>query len=473
MHLEFVYRVVSVAYAGIPFQHSRIGVSALLPVALLSALYLRRRSSERLRPSAWVTIGVLLGLVVATSTLDYEPWRDPFLSALGQPPGPFLTCDACLTLKETGQFLAVDVLRLGVLAALFVLVATCWRWLPWFSADAVRTVLALAIAFQAVWGANVWFTGPDTTDAGTPYDGNNMVLAPPADFEQPTPDEIQQLQERLDNADYRSITICPEDVIRVDCSNPMGLLWNLRLLDGYLSGVPLRLAELPWLTNNISSHQIRFRSAGDVPWRLLSLLNVKHAIVVTPDLYTNAGAHLPSGLQILQNPSAYVYPRAFFARTVESVSQAEDVTRIDDFFGTCKRCDNLLDAPKPVDEVEGPISGSFDASGDIAVSEGADRIDLTFPPSAGPRFLVLNELYARGWSASTDGQDVAVYPTDGVMRGVLVPSGVGHVTFVYHSLLQFAGWYTLALIALAALGFLLWRCRCAFSSSSSQSVLKA
>ncbi|MBV9583238.1 MAG: hypothetical protein JO057_32020, partial [Chloroflexi bacterium] len=99
MHLEFVYRVVSVAYAGIPFQHSRIGVSALLPVALLSALYLRRRSSERLRPSAWVTIGVLLGLVVVASTFDYERWRDPFLSALGQPAGPFLTCDACATLK--------------------------------------------------------------------------------------------------------------------------------------------------------------------------------------------------------------------------------------------------------------------------------------------------------------------------------------------------------------------------------------
>ncbi|MBV9329797.1 MAG: hypothetical protein JO352_39340, partial [Chloroflexi bacterium] len=455
MHVQLVYRAVSLLYANAPFQHSRIGVSALLPIACLSALYLRRRHQRQLNLASWLTIAVALALVVSATTFDYESWRDPILNALGQPSAPFIACDACMKLKQTGQFLAVDVIRLVVLAVLFVLLATSWRWLRWFSADGVRTALALAITFQAVWGANAWLTGPDTTEYATPFDGNNMVLAPPGDFAHPTADEMQQLQSRLDNREYRSITVCPLDVIVVDCSNPMGILWNLRLLDGYLSGVPRRLGELPWQPNEVSSHQIRFRQATDVPWRLMSLLNVKNAIVVTPDLYTNAGSHLPDGLQIVENPSPYVYPRAYFARTVESVSEAEDVAVTHDFFAECRQCDNLLEAPKPVDEVEGPVTGAFDASGDVAVLDGADRIDLTFPASAHPRFLVLNEPYARGWSASADDQDLAIYPTNVVMRGVLVPTGATHVTFAYHSFLQFAGWYTLGLLGFATLAYLL------------------
>jgi hypothetical protein len=162
-------------------------------------------------------------------------------------------------------------------------------------------------------------------------------------------------------------------------------------------------------------------------------------------------------VQVVQNPSTYVYPRAYFAKTVESVSQADDVVDMQSFFGACSGCDNLLSTRKPVDEVEGPVSGVFDASGDITVADGADRLDLTFPPSAQQRFLVLNELYNKGWSASAGGQDVAVYPTNLVMRGVVVPAGASQVTFVYHSFLPFAGWYTLALLVLGAAVYVLYR----------------
>jgi hypothetical protein len=456
MHVELVYRLVSLVYANAPFQHSRIGVSALLPIGLLTALYLRRRQNGGLRLASWTTIGVALVLVIAATTFDYESWRDAILRALGLPPDAFIACPACEALVGLPPFLAVDVIRFTTLALLFVVIATSWRWLRWFPSDGARTALALAIAFQAVWGASVWLSGPDTRDY-VPYEGNNLLLARPGEFTTPTADEVQQLKSAIDNDNYRSITICPASVTYVDCSNPMGFFWNLRLVDGYLSGTPLRLAALPWPPGSTGPRQIRFQSADDLPWRLLSLLNVKSALVISPDLYTNADAHVPANLQIVHNPSAYVYPRAYFAQTVASVTRTEDIDDMRSFFGSCATCDKLLAAQKPIDDVEGPVTGVFDTSGDISVEEGADRLDVTFPPSTQPRLLVLNELYKQGWSASTAGEELAVYPTNVVMRGVLVPVGATQVTFVYHSFLPFAGWYTLALIVIGTIAWAVWR----------------
>jgi hypothetical protein len=458
MHVEFVYRLVGLAYANISFQHSRIGVSALLPIALLSGLYVRRRESRRLGLGSWPTIAFALAIVAAATIFDYAAWRDPILGALGQPAQAFIDCQTCLGFLGVEQFLAVDAIRFTAIALLFLSTVMGQHLLPWFHADAVRVTLALGIAFQALWGANIWFGGPETRNYAIPYEGNNLVLAPPGEFTHPTAEEILQLKAELDNNAYRSITLCPSDVISVDCSNPMGLGWNLRLLDGYLSGVPRRLASLPWspgnptrsLSGDLTLHQIRFESTAAVPWRLMSLLNVRDALVVSPALYSNSGSMLPANLEIVHNPSAYVYPRAYFAQTVESVSQTEDINLIRSFFGACSGCDNLLPARKPVDEVEGPVMGAFDGSGEITVSGGGDRLELTFTPSPQQRFLVLNEMYASGWSAYANDQDLAVYPTNVFMRGVVVPPDVGRVTFVYHSFLAFAGWYSLGLVILTA-----------------------
>jgi hypothetical protein len=461
MHVEVVYRFVSLLYANLSFQHSRIAVSVLLPIALLSALYLRRRDRDPIRMSAWATLAVFLGIVAIATTFDYEAWRDPILGMLGLPAQPFLDCQACSGwLAGVHQFLAVDAIRFSVLALLFVAIVVSPRLLPWLSHDAVRVALALGIGFQAVWSANIWLSGPDTRDQAIPFPGNNLVMASPDNFGHPTAEEVHQLSSLLDNDAYRSITICPPQLASVDCANSIGLGWNLRLLDGYLSVVPLRLASLPWAPNNpgrgvataASLHHIRFESESSVPWRLMSLLNVRDAVVVSPALYSNAGSRLPADLQIVHNPSTYIYPRAYFAQTVQSVSEAEDIALIRSFFGACKECDNGLTARKPVDEVEGPVKGAFDDSGDVRVSGSGDRLDVTFLPSSQQRFLVLNELYASGWSARAAGQELAIYPTNVVLRGVVVPAGAAEVTFEYHSFLSFALWYTIGVGIVAVLG---------------------
>jgi hypothetical protein len=459
MHVEAVYHLFSLLYVNLPFQHGRLGVSALLPISLLSALYLRRREHRRLGWRSWSAIVIALAVIAGATTFDYETWRNPILGALGLPAHPFIDCTGCLEWLGVQQFLAVDVIRFSALAVLFLILVMSQKVLPWLNADAVRMALALGIVFQAIWSANVWLSGPDTRDQASPFIGNNIVLASPNQFLHPTPGEVQQLKSKLDNDTYRSISICPQEIIEVDCSNSLGLGWNLRLLDGYVSGLPVRLASLPWAPNiptrgvetadNV--HQLRFRSKESVPWRLMSLLNVRDAIVVTPALFTNADARLPDDLEIVHNPSSYIYPRAYFAHLVESVSETDDIAKIQAYFGACRDCNNALSAPKAVDEVEGPVMGTFDDSGTVEVAGGGDRLEATFPPSTQQRFLVLDELYARGWSAYAGGQELAVYPTNVVLRGVVVPAGVGQVTFEYHSFLTFAGWYSLALLVVAGL----------------------
>lgn len=46
-------------------------------------------------------------------------------------------------------------------------------------------------------------------------------------------------------------------------------------------------------------------------------------------------------------------------------------------------------------------------------------------------FLVLSEMYARGWEARVDGQRTGIYRTDFVLRGIAVPPGKHRIEFVY------------------------------------------
>jgi len=71
----------------------------------------------------------------------------------------------------------------------------------------------------------------------------------------------------------------------------------------------------------------------------------------------------------------------------------------------------------------GPLSNT----GAIRVTYAGDRVEIDLDSSPSTRFLVLNELYHPRWKAFADGQELMVYPTNVVMRGVVVPPNVTHV----------------------------------------------
>jgi len=172
-------------------------------------------------------------------------------------------------------------------------------------------------------------------------------------------------------------------------------------------------------------------------WRLLSLLNVRNAIVVTPAFYMNSHFR-PAEATILENPSPYIYPRAYFAREAREVTTAEATAAIRRDFAPCRPgpgCQPLLEAKPALDYVEGPVKAdALDAEGPIDVAADGDRWTLAFPVSGRRRLLVINEAYDRRWEAEADGQALAIYPTNLVMRGVVVPPGVTRVTLRYRSI---------------------------------------
>jgi hypothetical protein len=88
------------------------------------------------------------------------------------------------------------------------------------------------------------------------------------------------------------------------------------------------------------------------------------------------------------------------------------------------------------------------------------RIEVqTNNPQAG--FLVLSEIYFRGWEAWVDGQRAPVERVNYTLRGVNLPPGNHKVEFVFraHSFRTGAAWSALGVVLLLAGGFVSWRRR--------------
>jgi putative flippase GtrA len=449
MHNTDAYLLIVRLYQNVSFLHGRVGVSALFPIALVTAMFLAHDRGTLGKRGMVVTAAASV-LVIAVSAVDFSfvyawlGWRFGLSVPL------FVTCDDCLLGESTGPMLAWDLWRFTALATLFVAIVAAGLLSGRAGRTVMKTVLAAAIVFQTVWGGADYLEGPQTRDFTVPYESNDFVLGTADQFQPPSRAEIDQLHALLDNSNYRSVTICPGSFSMPNCSAMVGLTWDLRLVDGYLSGVPQRLTSLPW--SDLGGHEIRFAS-DQLPWNVLSFLNTRQAIRMTREFYMNLPNALgPDGLQVVQNPSPYVYPRAYFAETTQSVDTPTAEAAVRDELKTCPpACNNGLEGRFPVDYVEAPVTGTFDASGDISWSGAGDRLTLGFPASADERFLVVNETWDPGWTAYVDGRQLPVYATNVVMRGVRIPPGATHVVLEYRSLLSWAWWYTPGLMALGAI----------------------
>jgi hypothetical protein len=121
-----------------------------------------------------------------------------------------------------------------------------------------------------------------------------------------------------------------------------------------------------------------------------------------------------------------VTPRYFFARHVVAVPNATEAA------AKLIENDKVLVDPTETSFAESAPPKSDYADGKILSVTGAgDSIKIVLTPSDSERFLVANELYFPGWSALVDGKSASVYPTNAVMRGVVVPARTTTVEFVY------------------------------------------
>jgi hypothetical protein len=235
----------------------------------------------------------------------------------------------------------------------------------------------------------------------------------------------------------------------------IGPFWRLRLVDGYGPGVSGRLARLPWPNGTRTLRTLSFPSDVDLPWPLLSRLNVKYAVTVNEPLYYNVAPQAgvsrearAEDLLIRENPLPVV-PRQFFAASVRPVPRISSSRPA--LSTTAFQAGPVLPAD-PVAEsvVEGySAPARFTTAGAIhAVYRGGD-IELRLDPADQPRFLVLNEMYHPRWRAYADDKELKIYPTNLVMRGLVVPPGATRVVMRFVPFLLSHGSLVLYLASLA------------------------
>ena len=466
--LVFTFSVVAIPpmlelvwllYLRMDFTHARILIVGLLPLsALLTLLFVDLKPLKEpigvRAPAVWLTSAVLAALLV----FGIERFAHAFSgNTLMSFPYTSMHVRYSAIARISVSAVVVGYLMLGIKQCL---PGQAWltRSLPFLGesnlVSGLYYTLGLAIGIHTFIGANFQINESHTRRPPPFFDGN-MYYSSKDDFRPPKPDLIAAVRRRFDNDHYRVVLLCEPHVAGGFCAGHVPEFWGLRAVDGYYGlGVPKRVGALPW-PFGLSLRTISFTNPDQLSWPILSLLNVKFAVKVSQAFYRNAanGPHeswraiSPNDIQFIENPLPVV-PRYFFARhvvPVQTVQEAESKL----FNG-----DRLIDVTETsfVENFRG--DRQYDAGGAIALSGSGDHVTITVDPAPAERFLVLNELYFPRWSATIQGNTTPIYPTNAVMRGVVVPAGATKIIFTYTPVVRSGkaiGFYLAGLI-LAGLG---------------------
>ena len=429
------------AFFRVDFTHSRLCVAAILPLAALTTIFLSRFLPARFGRSSfrWVAAGLGLGIVL---WLAREQAAAATVAAAG----------SVLDLRPS-RLLTIEAVRVLSSLLALLLAAAVLVFQPRRTALIVTGGALVAwVSLEAYTSADYKLSGPQTQSQTIPFDGSNLMQAAPGQLRPPTPVEREPIRDRLEADDYRSIMYQDRDRFPAMVEPHLAAFWNLRLLEGYSTGLPRRLAMLPWAASMYNPHTLDIyttHAIKDMPWHLLAALNVKYLVYVDRSLWFNPAPGLadppadPDRLRIVENPVPAA-PRAFFAARV---SPAGPVPLL-------PGDDGVRPAPKDV-EIEDPTLHSvaeglpaereFITEGTISPIFDGDRVLVKVNVSSAPRFLVLNELYHPSWRAWVNGKPAEIYPTNLVMRGILVPPGATTIELRYEPFL--ASWYGLAIFA--------------------------
>jgi hypothetical protein len=448
-------RGLYVLFGQIDFTHSRLSIVALLPMATLTAVYLKELlPSQRLYRAlgaglviASVGCALAISWIIKGSILEPAGWMVPYK----------------LINISDNKFLPTEFLKTSIAIALFIgLMCLVIRFRK---QRTVRHALVIGLGCVMVFEAFLygWFkiNGPHTHTFPIAFRANNYFSAPPCTLVPPTEPAVRALRQRLQADDFRSVLVADMIDFPAFTDPHISHFWNLRLLGGYSAGNLLRLAELPWPSEVHKHRAMRFSSLESLPLALLALVNVKYIIPLDRALYFNLPLTAadeastvcphkdmsPDQIQVIENPFP-VTPRQFFT---ERIVPMDEVGR------------SLApgDDPVKLSFVEGiKESRSFETAGQARATYLGDKILIDVDKSDGERFLVLNEMYSPYWRGYLDNIELPVLATNTVMRGLIVPAGATHIEMRYVPFLtSFAGRKTIfpggPVVLLAILGGLL------------------
>lgn len=159
----------------------------------------------------------------------------------------------------------------------------------------------------------------------------------------------------------------------------------------------------------------------------LGLLGFDHLVVDAPGRAAEAGVPGPWQMAADLELPAYAVamparPRAYVARIARAAT-ADEALRFAEAGGAPEV--TVLEGPAP----DGPAEGSASIARDES-----DRVEVRVAVfSGGPALLVLNDLFAPGWTAAVDGRPAPILRANAVARGVLVPPGRHVVSFAYRT----------------------------------------
>lgn len=154
------------------------------------------------------------------------------------------------------------------------------------------------------------------------------------------------------------------------------------------------------------------------------------------------------GVVVYENTN--VLPRAFRVHRVEpSPSVDTALTRLGDGFDFRHAALVETGAALAVQRALGAAKDATDAGTTAIRAETPGSVTIA-TAGASPALLVLADLAYPGWRAEVDGAAVPVLTVDGVLRGVVVPSGDHVVTFRYRPTSVLVG-MLVTIVALAAL----------------------
>jgi hypothetical protein len=476
------YYGVYLMFGRVDFTHSRLSLVGVLPLCSLFAVYLAELKSLPLRPAVArlgspravaAAVGIVLGAAVL-SWLIHGPVVDQLVPRTAFKIAPYHPAVFAMPPVVVRVVLTAAILG-AALTSLF------WRTRA-LDGRVVTTLLVATFAFvETVTYAHFKVDGPHTWTYPMPFGTFNYMNVTPSMMRPPDKNKLKEFAEKLEVGDFRSALLSQASLYPRLLTSHISQFWQARMIGGYTGGAPKRLAALPWPEGVRTLRAIEMRSMSDVDPNLMSLLNVKYLIVLTPDLYFNTVSErldrsTPSlggptdrseavnidGISFgLMQTSLPPLPRHFLVEKVTGVREppsvqggaleasARPATDSQDTSGASAPVREKIDKLTLHSLVEN-FSGSegFDASGALDVTYNDDVIDGRVTPSERDRFLVINERYDPNWRAHADGKELLIFPTNAAMTGVLIPANIDHIQLRFEPFSSTRAAHVLMILAL-------------------------
>jgi hypothetical protein len=458
------YQIIYQLFGRVDFTHSRLSAVMIFSFSSLFCIYLNElRSQPRFENTAASPIRLpLLTSLLAIIFFGTTAWLvdGPTFDTL------FRSMSTGLW-QSGGQLLAKDVVVKMVITIIVISMLAVFSLL---SPRVVRNAAGIAGISIAAWVlvetisyAHFKVAGPQTWTFPTPFRGFNYLNVPTNVMRPPSPEELASFAADFETEKYRAVLVGGNVKFNGSKTAHISSFWQMNSIGGYGTGVPGRLAMLPWPQGVQSLRTIEFQEGSRVDPAILALLNVKYFVELTPDLYFNVAGgdaqeaddttapqsriHAIDGRRIryTENPVAAL-PRQFLASSVVGTSEPPMFRqRKDDPVGGDSEgarggheaviyADHLQDLVTTSFAEGFQGSQEFDGQGPLNVEYRGDEISIKVEPSARERFVVLNMRYHPDWRIKLDYQDARPFPTNLTMMGVRLPTGAREVLLRFEPL---------------------------------------